>query len=170
MLINEPIVMMMCRRIFYCLVSSTLSILSGLAQSNTVASGGGAQNASGSIEYSIGQIDYLASQSVGGSVQQGNQHPFESSISTDVEVTSWLSQAAVFPNPFISNLSVRIQGIQTIRLQFIIHDILGHTWLTGDLNQELTTLPISGLDDGMYVLSIRHGKQVLRTFQILKLE
>jgi len=59
--------------LFFCIVLAQNETFS---QQNVVAAGGNAQSASGSVSYSVGQIDYTTSMGGIVSVAQGVQQPF----------------------------------------------------------------------------------------------
>ena len=68
------------------------------AQQATTASGGDASGSGGSVVYSVGQIVYTTNTGTTGSVLQGVQQPYETSISGLNETGINLNLSA-YPNP-----------------------------------------------------------------------
>jgi len=137
--------------------------LKGLAQSNTVASGNSSSNGTGSITYSIGQIDYINQSNQNGNISQGVQQPFEIFNITGITANE-KSKIRIFPNPTSDFIIVESDN-----------DILLYT-LTDELGKVLTKSEISHskkinfkeLSAGVYFLTTIDQNNKTTTFKIIK--
>ncbi|MCQ2330912.1 MAG: T9SS type A sorting domain-containing protein [Paludibacteraceae bacterium] len=157
----------MIKRIFFA-VGLSLSAVSLCAQSTTPVAGGSDQNEkSGSMSYTIGQVDYLYSHSMYASSVAGVQQPVdenlvEHSTCDGVELT-------VFPIPTVANLQV-VSDLQDVRYPFYLTDMTGKLFFEGTLDGEYTTIPTESLTPGAYLLKIvcGEGKKDYTTIKVIK--
>lgn len=163
---NLPIINMI-KRIFFA-VGLNLSAVSLCAQSTTPVAGGSAKNdQSGSMSYTVGQMDYLYSHSNQASAVAGVQQPVdenlvEHSTCDGVELT-------VFPIPTVANLQV-VSDLQDVRYPFYLTDMTGKLFFEGTLDGEYTTIPTESLTPGAYLLKIvcGEGKKDYTTIKVIK--
>lgn len=74
-----------------------------------------------------------------------------------------------YPNPTSGTLTVQLDGdVQLEGAGYVIYDMMGRKMMNGSLNGELTSLNISGLSNGMYILQVFNGNQLLATAKIAK--
>jgi hypothetical protein len=105
--------------IVVCFVCFT--IISVQAQENIVASGNSANDAGGSISYSVGQLVYTAIESVDGQVSQGVIQPYEISQVTKInQIENIGITCNVFPNPTADLLVVEMLSNTNITNQYSI--------------------------------------------------
>jgi len=137
------------------------------AQSNTVASGGDASGAGGSVSYTIGQIDYATNSGNGGIVTQGVQQPFEISVVTGILETGIDLQAVVFPNPASDRIELQVDDeVSTLPLSFTLYDVSGQVIDRKQISENPMTIPVSDLSTGVYFLSVSSQNALLKTFKI----
>ena len=96
-----------------------LCLLPELATSQQAipATGGGAESSTGSISYTIGQIDYGSASGTKGSMSQGVQHTYEiwvTSVPENFENINLIF--SVYPNPTIDFLDLQIQNYNHTRM------------------------------------------------------
>ena len=105
------------------LLISFLYFLTGNAQQSVNASGGNGTGSGGSISYSVGQIDYVAITSAGGTVCQGVQQPFEIVVLGTSTFTNINLEMKAYPNPTIANLNLKITNYAIENLDYLLFDI-----------------------------------------------
>lgn len=74
-----------------------------------------------------------------------------------------------YPNPTCGMLNIQLDGDVTLGgAGYVIYDLLGNKMAAGSLNGELTTLNVNGLSNGMYLLQVYNGNQMVATAKIAK--
>lgn len=138
-------------------------------QRATVASGGSAAGAGGSVEYSVGQIDYLYSSGTTGLVSQGVQQPYEISEATGLANSSITLEMVVYPNPTLEDLEIRVKGNQYIDLNYALYSIDGKILqFRNSILSEVTTLSLREYAKGAYLLSVFSQNELVKSFNIIK--
>ena len=143
--------------------------LSGVnAQSNTMASGGEATGSGGTISYSIGQIDYIEATGSGGTANQGVQQPFEIfTLGTDERPDIDL-EITVYPNPAVSNVTLRIGNFTSDNLSYQLYDLNGRLLYQQKLQNAVTQIPFEGLASAIYLLQVLDRSSQIKSFKIIK--
>ncbi len=157
----------MIKRIF-CAVGLSLSAFSLCAQSTTPVAGGSAKNdQSGSMSYTVGQVDYLYSHSSQGNAVAGVQQPFDENLAfhstcDGVELT-------LYPNPTVADFYV-ISDALDVKYPYMLSDMTGKILQEGNLDGEYTTIPMSGIVNGTFLLRIKcgDGKDDYSVFKVVK--
>lgn len=135
------------------------------AQQNTVSSGGNATGSGGEVSFTIGQLDFINSSAVTGTVNQGVQQPYEFFASLD-EISSAL-QLSVFPNPFTE--TVNITGSpQSEQFTWKLFDSNGKVLKEGTILSENTQIDLHELEPATYYLQVYQLSTQLRNFKIIK--
>lgn len=138
------------------------------AQQAAVASGGNAAGAGGTSSYSVGQVAYINSVGLTGSVNQGVQQPFEIfTLGTDnfpeIKVTM-----SVYPNPTTSSVTLKIENHSLDAIQFLLFDINGREILSQKIQQSETPIQLENLPAAVYLLNVSEENKLLKTFKIIK--
>lgn len=131
------------------------------------ASGGDANNSTGSISYSVGQIDFAAAANATGSINAGIQQPYEIFVSA-VEKQYANIRIDIFPNPadHYLNLSIDAQKANSFSYQLI--DINGRLLKEAVIVNEMSVIHTAELAPAVYFLNItEQGKQV-KSFKVVK--
>lgn len=85
------------------------------------------------------------------------------------EYTHGNGHLLAYPNPTSGALNVQLEGDVVLEgARYAVYDMMGRTMMTGSLNGELTSLNVSSLSDGMYILQVINGGQILATAKIAK--
>lgn len=137
--------------------TTTLLLLAGTAcygQQNITATGNDISSSSGSISYSVGQIDYISAENGTNSVNLGVQQPIEF-YAVDVEEMELLGMT-IFPNPANSHLTINCTNCSE-QTTFSIFDVNGKEVLTIEQTQPSTTVNIEQLSAGSYSIT-ENGK------------
>lgn len=137
-----------------------------LAQQNTVASGGSASGAGGSVSYSVGQIDYTAISASSGNVNQGVQQPYEIYLVSGIQ-ENFSPVTAVFPNPTNGLLTIQLKEVnQPLTIQLL--DLTGRVIISSSLISMETSIDLSNYASGEYLLNVTSGDAILNTLKIIK--
>jgi len=139
-----------------------------IGQSNTLPSGGEATGSGGTLSFSIGQVDYIQAEGSGGTASQGVQQPFEIfvlGIDTHPEI---LLDIKVFPNPTISNVTLRIGNFEGGELSYQLYDIHGRLLTGQSLQTDTTNIPMEDLASAVYLLQVIDKSGPIKTFKIIK--
>lgn len=140
-----------------------------MAQQSVNSSGGNAAASNGSFSYSVGQIDYVFSNSSNGSVSQGVQQAFEIfTLEADSFPTITL-QAVVYPNPTVNNLTLKIDNYPTENLSIQLYDVLGKVVFQQKIMQNETSIMMEKLQATNYFLTVSDNDKAIKTFKIIKI-
>ena len=156
------------------LINCTLIVLTffiahySFEQSNTVSSGGNATGASGSVSYTIGQIDYISSNSASGNTNQGVQQPYEISISNGLNDVANEISLSIGPNPAIDNLTLTFKSDETDIYRFELFDQNAKELLVKTNLKKVETIDMSPYSVGTYQLKISGTNRSQKTFKIIK--
>lgn len=138
------------------------------AQEHSIGAGGNSSSASGSVSYTLGQIDYHTTSGSGGEISQGVQQPYEFfSISVEQEDGINLLMAA-FPNPTTDYILLTIDHLENAELSFVLSD--AHGKLLQQENNLLTSNQIQMINypAGTYYLVVYDNLKELKSFKIIK--
>ena len=138
------------------------------AQESVNAAGGDQNSTSGSISFTIGQIDYVSVSNNDHTLTLGVQQPYEIFV---LSISPFVLDFTIsaFPNPTNQFLNVHILGFSEQRLTYKIHDLSGKTHLFGSLDSDYTIVDLQSLSDASYIISIYDANnQFLQSFNIIK--
>lgn len=138
------------------------------AQESVVASGGTASGAGGSATYSVGQVVYTQIDGSSGSALQGVQQPYEISVLDIEEHPTIKLYAIVYPNPTQDNIILKITSAGNGKFQYELFDVRGRLLLNNITTGEETTIPLENFPSGNYILMVRSGQSLLKSFKIIK--
>jgi hypothetical protein len=139
-----------------------------MAQQATAASGGNASGSNGSSSYSVGQVVYVAVTGSNGAVSQGVQQPIEIFTLSGEEFANITLEAIVFPNPTISNVTLKISNFSLDALSYQLFDIHGKSISAGKISNEETFFNMDAYPASIYILKITSNSKELKTFKIIK--
>ena len=144
----------------------TFSFVS-FSQENTVSSGGEAIGTSGSVSFSIGQVDYINSANATGNVNQGVQQPFELFID-NVGLEALQSVGiSVYPNPTSEYLILSLTD-PSKEMHYQLHDMNGRVVTAGKISGEETRIDMRTMAAGGYMLSINKNHVAFESVKITK--
>ena len=140
----------------------------GTAQQNTLASGGNASSAQGSVSYSIGQIDYETSSNANGTVSQGVQQPYEIYPLSVDELFSTL-EINLFPNPTSDFIQLTIGDLsKTENLSYQLTDASGRLIKSSLITENSTQIDVQDLSTASYFLNVFVADKPAKSFTIIK--
>ncbi len=156
------------------LLNNTLIAVTFLAaqfsfgQSNTVATGGNATGTSGSVSYTVGQIDYISSSAATGNSNQGVQQPYEILSSNGLNVLTDEISLNVGPNPTIDYLTLTFNSTETTVYQYDLFDQNGKVLFAKSNLKKVETIDMSHYPVGTYHLKISASNHSQKSFKIIK--
>jgi len=139
-----------------------------IGQNNTLSSGGEATGSEGMLSYSVGQMAYIQAEGSGGTANQGVQQPFEFYVLGVDEYPEILLDIKVFPNPTISNVTLRVGNFEGSELSYQLYDIHGRLLTGQSLQTDTTQIPMEDLAAAVYLLQIMNQSGPIKTFKIIK--
>ena len=148
-----------------CILHGTSNLF---AQKGTVSAGGDASGSGGSVSFSIGQVDYLATESAGGKINQGLQVPYEIFVETGLEVQGISIEAEVFPNPTSQDIFLQIEDWQGGELTYELFELQGKLLISKLINEKKTRIPLENYSASAYLLLVRQDLNSIKTFRIIK--
>ncbi len=143
-------------------------IATGFAQQNTVAAGGEATGSTGTLSYSVGQIDYFEATGSGGTANYGVQQPYEFFVLGEDDFKTIELIATVFPNPTAEQVTLQISEMQFDTLRLHLFDLSGRDIYQSKITSEETIIPMYQLASATYFLSVFDQNSLLKTFKIIK--
>lgn len=138
------------------------------SQQVILSSGANANQGSGSISYSVGQINCKTHAGVEGSVAEGVQQPYEISVIDNSESETIKMNISVFPNPTINILNLKIEDTDFSDLNFKLFDINGKQIDGKKITSSDTQLNFSGMATSSYYLRLYQGERQIKAFKIIK--
>jgi Secretion system C-terminal sorting domain len=143
------------------------SLVKGQVSVNAL--GGNAVGPSGSVSYTIGQLDYISVTHVDGTITQGVQQPYEISfIPTTPEDENIHILYKVYPNPTSSSLVLYIDKTDFKDLSYALYNFSGTLILKSRIVQAETIINMQGYAPSEYLLHVTEGDQKIRIFKIIK--
>jgi len=144
-------------------------LLNARAQETVPATGGTASGANGSISYTIGQVFYITSTNATGTLTEGVQQPYEILVTTGIEEANGiLLECTAFPNPAVTNLTLKIRNYPSEHLTYQLLDLNGKLIQKSEVKNNETVIQMSDLAPAVYLLSINDKSREIKTFRIIK--
>ena len=145
------------------------SIQPSFAQQGIASAGADATSANGSINFTIGQIDYIETTGTTGSVAQGLQQPYTisvvSSIENGIEIT-----ASLFPNPASEMIVLSFSEKPAKGVNYTLYTLDGIILDKNNLTDFSTSIPIAEMKNGVYYLKISNQNSDLKIFKFVILK
>lgn len=138
------------------------------AQSTTPVCGGSDKNfRTGSMSYTVGQVDYQLSQSKTNIAIAGVQQPFDENIAYNTTCDG--IELMLYPNPITENAYVVCDALDA-SYAYTVTDMTAKLFIEGHLEGEYTTIPMTQLTPGAYLLKIvcGEGEEDFTVFKIFK--
>lgn len=138
------------------------------AQKGTVAAGGDASGAGGSVSFSVGQVDYITATGTGGRITQGLQQPYEI-FRVSIDDLSIELLSSVFPNPTRGGVTLRVPSSAVVSdMGYRMYDLTGKLVLDKKLDGPDTAIDMSALSNTTYLLKVYNKEKDITTFKIIK--
>ena len=138
------------------------------AQSDIVPVGGTATGENGTVTFTIGQIA-VQSQGEGSiTLSEGVQQPYEIQTIGIDNYPGITLNAVVYPNPTAGNVQLTMSNVQ-LEGEVRVFDTNGKLLFVKKIEGETTEILMSDLAAGTYFVNVVSGKQVLKTFKVVKM-
>jgi len=151
-----------------CFFSCLFGLYNLQAQETISASSSTASGSGGTISYSVGQTVYTTVNGSGGSLHQGVQQAYEINTLGEPQNKHIGLTVAVYPNPAVNDLHLKIENKDFENLSFSIYSINGELLLYKPIDRRLTIIPMHKLPVAIYFLKVTANQQTLETFKIIK--
>jgi hypothetical protein len=138
------------------------------AQNGTVAGGGDASGAGGTVSYSIGQTDFITENGTGGTITQGLQQPYEILVVTGIDVKDINLSFSVYPNPTADFVMVSVKNISTENMSYVLCDVQGKVISQKRIFSNETRITMVELSKATYLIKVLDGNKEVKTFKIIK--
>ena len=142
------------------------------SQSAVVPIGGTASGNEGSVTYTVGQIAVQTSANSSGSVSiaEGVQQPYEIQTVGVDNYPQIVLNAVVYPNPTENLAQLKLNGFEITSggLNATLYDGNGKLLQNLTVTEELTDFQIGHYASGTYYLELRDGRQLLKTFKVVR--
>ena len=139
------------------------------AQQGPVTCGGESSGSVGTVSYTIGQTDYINVTVAGsGTVTQGIQQPFEIFVSIGENLSNINLSTAVYPNPTVETLVLKIEGVDVSSFTYQLYDALGQMLMSDKVEGIETSIKMSQLASAHYFLKVLDSNKEVKTYKIIK--
>ena len=147
-------------------------LVSVYAQSSSVVAGGDVSESDVNVSYSVGLVVYTSFQSPEFYLSQGIQHP-TLRMKEVVDTTSILGtpsfRVSVFPNPVVETLNLQLEEeSRQLNGSFVLHTLWGEKIQGGPISSRQLSIPLSNYPEGIYLLQVYQGKELVKTYKIIK--
>lgn len=140
-----------------------------LCAQTTIPVGGGSNrnDETGSVSFSVGQVDYQFSASESGSAVAGVQQPFDDNTAYHTNCDG--VELTIYPNPTSADVYISCDVLDAA-YPYMLTELTGRILFEGNLAGEYTTVATSKLIAGSYLLKIicGEGKDDNSVFKIIK--
>jgi hypothetical protein len=136
-----------------------------LGQEVVSSQGDSYSNASGSIDFTIGEVVINTATDGTNDLTQG----FHQTLWQFVELDEFDANFVVslFPNPTQDLLTIQASAFDGV--SYVLTDAAGRIVMSNSLSGELTPLDVSSFEAGTYNLSLEKASSVLKTIRLVKL-
>jgi hypothetical protein len=139
---------------------------SSKAQQNTLSNGGDLRSGSGSVAFSIGQIDYTTNTDGVSFSCEGVQQPYE--LFECIEDNNFPIDVSIFPNPSSDILNIRIENCCNNNLSFQIIDDLGRLIKNNTSITTQSIVSVKQFASSVYFLKFYKDGHLIKTIKFLK--
>ncbi|MDI1257044.1 MAG: T9SS type A sorting domain-containing protein [Flavobacterium sp.] len=139
-----------------------------LAQQSVVVTGKDASGSTGSISYSIGQVDYSIASASEGSISQGVQQPYEISVLGVDEIPEITLTMSVYPNPTTSGVNLKIENYSGQHFEYYLFDLTGKLLADKKITETDTYIDMERFEQAVYLLQVMDNNLTVKSFKILR--
>ena len=141
----------------------TLS-LNSLGQDVVSTQGDSYTNASGSIDFTIGEVVINTVTDGTNDLTQGFHQTNWNFLGVEDFAPNY--EAIVFPNPTEDVLNIRTSAFENVT--YTLYDAQGKLVMQDKLSVEQTPIQVSQLAPGSYSITLNNETQILKTFKLIK--
>tara|TARA_B110000977_G_C10974872_1_gene453766 strand:+ start:251 stop:712 length:462 start_codon:yes stop_codon:yes gene_type:complete len=141
----------------------TLS-LNSLGQDVVSTQGDSYTNASGSIDFTIGEVVINTVTDGTNDLTQGFHQTNWNFLGVEDFAPNY--EAIIFPNPTEDVLNIRTSAFENVT--YTLYDAQGKLVMQDKLSAEQTPIQVSQLAPGSYSITLNNETQILKTFKLIK--
>tara|TARA_B100000809_G_scaffold83022_1_gene81389 strand:+ start:186 stop:677 length:492 start_codon:yes stop_codon:yes gene_type:complete len=146
------------------LLFSLFATISVTAQEVVSTLGDSYSNASGSIDFTIGEVIINTGTDGTNDLTQGFHQTNWNFVGLEDHAPSY--EAIIFPNPTSEVLNIRTSTFENVT--YTLYDAQGKLILQDKLSAEQTPIQVSQLAPGSYSITLNNQTQNLKTFKLIK--
>ncbi len=136
------------------------------AQQGSVSAGGTASGAGGTVDFTIGETNYINTTGSGGVITEGLQQPFE--ITTvGVDELKLQTEVALYPNPTSEAVILSVSG-DTKDLSYQLYDLKGALLANSKIEGSETRISLSNYPRAVYFITVINSQNKSKQFKIIK--
>jgi hypothetical protein len=143
-----------------------LTSLSVTAQEVVSTQGDSYSNASGSIDFTIGEVIINTGTDGTNDLTQGFHQTNWNFLGVEDFAPNY--EAIIYPNPTEDVLNIRTSTFENVT--YTLYDALGKRVMQDKLSAEQTPIQVSQLAPGSYSLTLNNETQNLKTFKLIKIQ
>ncbi|MFT7334058.1 MAG: hypothetical protein ACI81S_002282 [Sphingobacteriales bacterium] len=143
-----------------------LTSLSVTAQEVVSTQGDSYSNASGSIDFTIGEVIINTGTDGTNDLTQGFHQTNWNFLGVEDFAPNY--EAIIYPNPTEDVLNIRTSAFENVT--YTLYDALGKRVMQDKLSAEQTPIQVSQLAPGSYSLTLNNETQNLKTFKLIKIQ
>lgn len=121
--------------------------------------------ASGSIDFTVGEAVIFTGTNGNSTITQGFHQTNWNILKVNDYATYY--EASIYPNPSSEEINIKTNDFNNT--SYTLYDLNGKVVLQNLLNQNISTIKVNHLAPGKYILSLRKDKQLLKTFNLIKI-
>jgi hypothetical protein len=145
---------------------SLLTTLTVSAQEVVATQGDSYSNASGSIDFTLGEAVINTGTDGTNDLTQGFHQTNWKFLGVEDHAPSY--EALIFPNPTEDILNIRTSTFENVT--YTLYDAQGKLVMQDILSAEQTPIQVSQLAPGSYSLTLNNETQNLKTFKLIKIQ
>jgi hypothetical protein len=145
---------------------SLFATLSASAQEVVSTQGDSYSNASGSIDFTIGEVIINTGTDGANDLTQGFHQTNWNFLGVEDFAPNY--EAIIYPNPTEDVLNIRTSTFENVT--YTLYDALGKRVMQDKLSAERTPIQVSQLAPGSYSLTLNNERQNLKTFKLIKIQ
>ena len=143
---------------YFTLVVTCLMLHSVNAQSNIVTAGGVAASSTGSVSYSIGQIDFRYTSSADYSVSEGVQQTYSFDTALSINDIQYDFQLSIWPNPSADEMNIEFTTNYELPLSLTVTDVKGAVIASQSVTQGQYSFDVNTWAAGTYYVDLNNGE------------
>ena len=137
------------------------------AQQGSVAAGGTATGTNGSVTYTIGETNYINTTSIGGTITEGLQQPYEIFI-VGIEESSLQAEIGLYPNPTNEYIVLAVNDPDVANFKYQLYDMTGNLLVDKKLEGSETSISLANYARATYFIKVLNSKNESKEFKIIK--
>ena len=145
---------------YFTLVFTCLMLHSVNAQSNILTAGGDASSSTGSVSYSIGQIDFKYTSSADYSVSEGVQQTYSFDTALSIDDIQYDFQLSIWPNPSADEMNMEYTTSYDLPLSLTVTDVKGAIVANRSVTQGQYSFNVNTWAVGTYYVNLNNGEAV----------